>query len=430
MRPIFIGASRRLARLFYGQVMPFPSGLRALNHPEFRRFFLAQLVAMVSGWMHTVAQSWLVLQLTDSPLRLGLIGTLQFGPILLFSVITGAFADRLPRRRVLVTTQLVLAALAIALAALVAAGRIRYWHVGVVAVLAGVTQAFDAPARQSFLADLVGKLDLVNAVALNSAAFNAARIVGPALGGLLIARVGVVPSFLINAIGLFVVALALLRLPDRARAATRRETTVAQEIAEGLRYAVRTPVIRLVLGLLFCVSITVFNFSVYVPLLARNVLGLGAEGFGFLMAALGAGAVSGALTVGFRRAPELPVPAMTGAAAIALTGLLALSSVRHVWAAVLLLFVTGFSGLVLVASCNTRLQLAAPDELRGRMMSLYTLVWGGVFPIGAFCVGAISEAWGVSTAFFVQGSAGLGGLAALALWWRGRHRARAAGQRD
>jgi predicted MFS family arabinose efflux permease len=420
MRPIFIGASRRLARLFYGQVMPFPSGLRALNHPEFRRFFLAQLVAMVSGWMHTVAQSWLVLQLTDSPLRLGLIGTLQFGPILLFSVITGAFADRLPRRRVLVTTQLVLAALAIALAALVAAGRIRYWHVGVVAVLAGVTQAFDAPARQSFLADLVGKLDLVNAVALNSAAFNAARIVGPALGGLLIARVGVVPSFLINAIGLFVVALALLRLPDRARAATRRETTVAQEIAEGLRYAVRTPVIRLVLGLLFCVSITVFNFSVYVPLLARNVLGLGAEGFGFLMAALGAGAVSGALTVGFRRAPELPVPLMTGAAAIALSGLLALSSVRHVWAAVPLLFVTGFSGLVLVASCNTRLQLAAPDELRGRMMSLYTLVWGGVFPIGAFCVGAISEAWGVSTAFFVQGTAGLTGLAALSLWWRRR----------
>ena len=124
------------------------------------------------------------------------------------------------------------------------------------------------------------------------------------------------------------------------------------------------------------------------------------------------------------------MPLMTGAAAVALSGLLALSSVRHVWAAVPLLFVTGFSGLVLVASCNTRLQLAAPDELRGRMMSLYTLVWGGVFPIGAFCVGAISEAWGVSTAFFVQGSAGLGGLAALAFWWRRRYRARAAGQLD
>jgi predicted MFS family arabinose efflux permease len=408
--------------VFYGEAMAFPRGLRALNHREFRRFFLAQMVAMVSGWMHTVAQSWLVLQLTDSPLRLGLIGTLQFGPILLFSIVTGAFADRLPKRRLLVTTQLVLAALAVALGALVASGRIRYWHVGVVAVLAGLTQAFDAPARQSFMAELVGKVDLVNAVALNSASFNAARIVGPALGGLLIARVGVVPTFLINAIGLLVVALALVRLPARGHAAPRRGTTMAQEIAEGLRYAIRTPVIRLVLGLLFCVSITVFNFTVYVPLLARQVLGLGPEGFGFLMAALGVGAVSGALTVGFRRAPEPPLRLMMGAAAVALGGLLTLSAARHVWVAAPLLFVTGFSGLILVASCNTRLQLAAPDELRGRMMSLYTLVWGGVFPIGAFCVGAISETWGVSTAFLVQGTTGFGALAALMLWWRQRHR--------
>jgi predicted MFS family arabinose efflux permease len=169
------------------------------------------------------------------------------------------------------------------------------------------------------------------------------------------------------------------------------------------------------------VSITVFNFTVYVPLLARHVLGLGAEGFGFLMAALGVGAVSGALTVGFRRSGPPSLRTMALAGAIALTGLLSLSAARHVWAAVPLLFVTGFSGLVMVASCNTRLQLAAPDELRGRMMSLYTLVWGGVFPIGAFCVGAISEAWGVSTAFFVQGTAGLTGLAALSLWWRRRN---------
>jgi predicted MFS family arabinose efflux permease len=400
--------------------MTFPSGLRALNHADFRRFFLAQMVAMVSGWMQTVAQSWLVLQLTDSPLLLGLIGTLQFGPILLFSIVTGVFADRVPKRRLLVTTQLALATLAVVLAALVATGSIRYWHVGTVAVLAGLTQAFDAPARQSLLAEMVGKADLVNAVALNSASFNAARIVGPAVGGLLIARLGVVPSFLINAIGLLVVALALLRMPARDPA-PRRGTTMAQEIAEGLRYAMRTPVIRLVLGLLFCVSITVFNFTVYVPLLARHVLGLGAEGFGFLMAALGVGAVSGALTVGFRRAPA-SMSALIGAAALALTGLLALSLARYLWLAVPLLFVTGYFGLILVASCNTRLQLAAPDELRGRMMSLYTLVWGGVFPIGAFCVGAISEAWGVRAAFLIQGTAGLTGLGALALWWRSRER--------
>ncbi|MET0484906.1 MAG: MFS transporter [Candidatus Rokuibacteriota bacterium] len=402
--------------------MTFPNGLRSLNHPDFRRFFLAQFVALVCGWMQTVAQSWLVLQLTDSPLRLGLIGTLQFGPILLFSVVTGAVADRLPKRRVLVTTQLALAVLALVLASLVASGHVRYWHVGAVAVLAGLAQTFDSPARQSFMVEMVGKADLANAVALNSASFNAARIVGPAIGGLLIARVGVAPAFVLNAVGLLVVATALMTLGTQREAPARRGTTMLQEIGEGLGYAARTPMIRLILGLLLTVSITVFNFTVYVPLLARQVLGLGAEGFGFLMAALGVGAVSGALTVGFRRAPEPPVGGMMVAAAVALTGLLGLSAARSVWMAVPLLFVTGFFGLILVASCNTRLQLAAPDHLRGRMMSLYTLVWGGVFPIGAFCVGAISEAASVSMAFRVQGTVGLLGLGALILWWRRRPR--------
>jgi predicted MFS family arabinose efflux permease len=401
--------------------MPFPGGLRALNHADFRRFFLAQLIALVCGWMHTVAQSWLVLQLTDSPLRLGLIGTLQFGPILLLSIFTGAVADRVPKRRLLIATQVTLAVLALVLAALVLSRSVRYWHVAVVAVLAGLAQAFDGPARQSFMAEMVGKADVVNAVALNSASFNSARIVGPALAGVLIARFGVMPSFVVNAAGLLGVAIALATLPERPRAAPRG-TTMLQEIAEGVRYAARAPVIRLVLGLLFCVSLTIFNFTVYVPLLARHVLGLGAEGFGFLMAALGVGAVAGALTVGFWRGPEPSLSVMLGAAAVALGGLVGLSAARNVPTAVALLFLTGFSGLILVASCNTRLQLAAPDELRGRVMSLYTLVWGGVFPIGAFCVGAISEAWGVSTAFLVQGLAGFTGLTLLIAWWHRRLR--------
>jgi predicted MFS family arabinose efflux permease len=397
--------------------MRFPSGLRALNHRDYRRFFVAQLGALVSGWMHTVAQSWLVLQLTDSPLRLGLIGTLQFGPILLLSIVTGAVADRLPKRHLLLATQGTLALLALVLAGLVATGAVRYWHVGVIAVLAGTAHAFDMPARQSYVAEIVGKADLVNAVALNSAAFNAARIVGPAVAGLVIARVGVAPAFVVNAVGILGVGLTLLALPP-GRAAVRRGTTVLQEVAEGVRYAARTPLIRVVLATLLAVSLTVFNFTVYVPLLARHVLGLGAEGFGFLMAGLGVGAVAGALTVGFLRSPEPPLAGMFGAAALAVTGLLGLSLARHVVVAVVLLFFTGFFGLIVVASCNTRLQLAAPDELRGRMMSLYALVWGGVFPIGAFCVGAMSEAWGVSTAFAVQGAVGLTFLVALTLWWR------------
>ena len=170
------------------------------------------------------------------------------------------------------------------------------------------------------------------------------------------------PAFVLNAVGLLVVATALMTLGTQREAPARRGTTMLQEIGEGLGYAARTPMIRLILGLLLTVSITVFNFTVYVPLLARQVLGLGAEGFGFLMAALGVGAVSGALTVGFRRAPEPPVGGMMVAAAVALSGLLGLSAARSVWMAVPLLFVTGFFGLILVASCNTRLQLAAPDR--------------------------------------------------------------------
>ncbi len=407
--------------------MLFPTGLRALNHRDFRRFFLAQLVALVGTWMQTVAQSWLVLSLTDSPLLLGLIGTLQFAPILLFSLFAGAVADRLPRRRLLLATQLALAAQALALAALVASGHVRYWHVGCLATLVGLANAIDMPTRQSLVADMVGKGDLVNAVALNSAAFNAARIVGPAIAGVLIARAGVVPAFVVNAGGFLVVVATLATMRFEGRPAVRRGTGVLEEVAEGLRHAARTPAIRLVLGLLFVVSICVFNFTVYVPLLARNVLGLGAEGFGFLMAALGVGAVCGALALAVR-GPGLPsFRGMMLAAAAALAGLLGLAAARSVSVAALLLFWTGFFGITLVASCNTWLQLAAPDELRGRMMSLYSLVWGGVFPIGAFSVGAISEAWGVSVAFLFSGSFGLVGLGALALWWRGRQRVPRAG---
>ena len=398
--------------------MTFPHGLRALNHGDYRRFYAAQLVALTGSWMQTVAQSWLVLQLTNSPLKLGLIGTLQFAPVLLFSVLSGAVADRVPKRKLLVATQTTLACQAAALGLLVATGLVEYWHVAVLGLVLGFANVVDLPARQSFVMDLVGKDDVVNAVALNSAAFNAARIVGPAVAGVLIARLGIVPAFLLNSVGFVVVIAALLGLGAQGLPVRGPRATIFEEIREGLRYARRTPRLLLVLGFLFVVSLCVFNFTVYVPLLARHVLGLGAEGFGFLMAALGVGAVAGALTVGMLGSREPPLTGMVAAAAIALGGLVGLATVRHVWTAVPLLVVTGYFGIVLVASCNTSMQLSAPDALRGRVMSLYTWVYGGVFPIGAFLVGAISQGWGVSAAFLWNGSFGLVALTALVLWWR------------
>jgi len=405
--------------------MAFPHGLRALNHPPFRSFFLAQLVALVGTWMQTVSQAWLVLQLTDSPFKLGLLGTLQFGPLLLLSPFAGVIADRWPRRRLLVATQAALVCQALALALLVATGRARYWQIALLALVTGLAHTVDAPARQSFVMGLVGREDLVNAVALNSASFNVARIVGPAVAGLLIARFGVVPAFVANGVGFAVVLVTLLRLSDDGVPRRPRGASVRRDIAEGLRHVVGTPRVRASLGVLFVVSLCVFNFTVYVPLLARTVLGLGPEGFGFLMAALGVGAVAGALALGARVSPEPGLGLILGAAVMACAGLVVLSTVRHFWTAVPVLFMTGFAGIVTVTGCNTAVQLDAPDELRGRVMSLYTWVFGGVFPIGSFLVGATSERYGVSAALLLNGSLGLGLLlllAAIRSWRTGASR--------
>ncbi len=203
--------------------MIFPRGLRALNHAEFRLFSLAQLVSQVGTWMHSVAQSWLVLQLTDSPLRLGLIGTLQFAPMLLFSVVSGAIADRLNKRRLLMATQLALAGQAFTLAALVWTGHVEYWHVAILAVLAGFANTVDNPARQSYVVEIVGRDALANAVALNSAAFNGARIIGPAVAGLVIARFGVLPAFVVNGTSFLAMAGRAGPAPGRGPARSAAE---------------------------------------------------------------------------------------------------------------------------------------------------------------------------------------------------------------
>src|SRR5882672_6449263 len=400
--------------------MPLHIGLRALRHPDYRRFFAAQFMAQTGSWMQTVAQSWLVLQLTPSPFKLGLIGSLQFAPILLFSIASGALADRLPKRRLLMCTQTALGGLALVLAALVASGRVEYWHVAVLAFTSGLVNVLEQPARQSFVAEMVGRGDVASAVALNSASFNAARIIGPGLGGLMIARFGVTPAFVVNGLGFAVTVAMLSRLGTRGLPRARSGRGVVDDILTGLRYAIRTPEIRLMLGLLFLVSICVFNFTVYVPLVVRTVLHLGAEGFGLLMACLGVGAVTGALIVGALGARRPPAAVLFGAAALACSALVSLSVARTFWLAAVLLFFTGLFGLVLVASCNTAMQLSAPDELRGRVMSLYTLIWGGVFPFGAFIVGAISEHWGVGRALLVNGTAGLAGVVLLLGWWISR----------
>jgi MFS family permease len=372
--------------------------------------------------MQTVGQAWLVLDLTNSPFKLGLIGTLQFSPMLVFSFVAGAISDRLPKRRLVLTTQATLLAQALALAALTGTGHVQYWHVAVLATIFGIAQSMDIPARQSFIVEMVGKHDLSNAIALNSAMFNVARVLGPAVAGLLISRWGVSAAFLVNALSFLAVITALLAVRAEGLPRGERGRSILTEIREGVSYAIHTPLIALVLSLVFVVSMFLLNYNVLVPLLARTVLHHHAQGFGLLMSALGVGAVSGATTLAALARGRPPLATLVSAAVVLALATLALAPVQTTWVAAVLLLVMGFSGILFLAGANTTLQVTVPDELRGRAMSLYMLVFSGVTPIGSFLLGSLTEAFGVPVGILVVGSGGLLSVLALVGWWSRRPR--------
>lgn len=401
--------------------MRFPSGLRALNHRDFRLFFTGQLISLIGSWMQSVGQSWLVLELTNSPFKLGLVGTLQFLPVLLFSLPAGAIIDRLPKRRLVIATQTALMVLALVLSALVWTDVIQYWHILTLATLLGIVNTLDMPARQSFLVEMCGKDDLSNGIALNSAVFNGARIVGPAVAGALIGKFGVALAFFLNGISFLAVIAALFFVRAQGLPQARRDTSIRQQIGEGLRYAARTPLIVLVLSTLLVTSLFVMNWNVLVPLLAREVLHLEAEGYGYLMSSLGAGALLGALllaSLGSRvRVSAVIGGAITVSAVAVFTGF-----VRQFYPAAALLFVIGVAQILFSANANTTVQITTPDALRGRVMSMYTWVFAGVAPIGSFYMGAVTESYGASMGFRVGGVLGLVSILGLLLWWVLRRR--------
>jgi MFS family permease len=398
--------------------MVLPAGLRALGHRDFRLFWCGQLVSLIGTWMQSVGQSWLVLELTNSPFRLGLIGALQFGPILLFSFLSGAISDRVRKRRLLLGTQTALMVQAFTLAALVWSGHVQFWHVAVLAALYGLATTLDMPSRQAYVAHLVPRGDLMNAIALNSAVFNGARVVGPAVSGLLVARYGTAAAFVMNGLSFIAVIGALAAIRTEGTPSPRRGLGLRAEIAEGLRYAAGTPRVALVMSLLVAVSLFVVNMNVLVPLIARDVLQEGAHGFGLLMASLGLGAVAGSLAVAVLSSGRPPLGMVVGPAVAAALLLLLLSAARHFGATAAVLMALGFAQIVFMTSCNTTVQIAVPDELRGRVMGLYALVFAGMTPFGALIMGTLAEHWGVSWACAVGGGAGLVLILALTGAWR------------
>jgi MFS family permease len=397
-----------------------PARLAALRHRDFRLFWGGQLVSLIGTWMQSVGQAWLVLELTGSPFELGLVTALQFTPILFLSPIGGALSDRYPKRRIILLTQTAMMGQAFVLALLVWSGRVQYWHVAVLATIYGLGRAIDIPARQAYITDLVGRRDLPNAVALNSLVFNGARIVGPAVAGLLIARFGVALAFLLNGLSFVAVLAALLATRTPGDPEPGGQLGIREGVWGALGYAARTPPIAFTLALLVVVSVLVLNFNVVVPLVAKNVLNEGAHGFGLLMSSLGAGAVMAGIGLTLLRRGRPPLWFLAASAAILSAGTATLALMGDFGTTALLLVALGCCQILFSTGCNTTLQLATPDALRGRVMGLYALANAGMSPFGALLIGTIAERLGVRAACALGGGSGLVAVAALVLIGRRR----------
>jgi len=410
-----------IARASVEPSTPASSGrLAALRHRDFRLFWSGQLVSLIGTWMQSVGQAWLVLELTDSPFQLGLVTMLQFIPILILSPIGGAMSDRFPKRRIILITQTTMMVQAFVLAALVWGGRVEFWHVAVLATIYGLGRAIDIPARQAYITDLVGRRDLPNAVALNSLCFNGARIVGPAVAGLLIARFGVAMAFFLNGLSFVAVLAALLATHTAGDPHAAGQVGIREGMWSALDYAVRTPPVAFTLSLLVVVSVLVLNFNVVVPLVAKNVLNEGAHGFGLLMSSLGAGAVVAGIGLTLLRSGRTPLWFLAASAATLSGGTATLALVGRFGTAAVLLVGLGCLQILFSTGCNTTLQLGTPDALRGRVMGLYALANAGMTPFGAFLIGVIAERFGVRAACTLGGGAGLLAVSALVLVGRRR----------
>ena len=397
-----------------------PDGLRAFGHRDYRVFWFSQLFSLTGTWVQSLAQSWLVLTLTDSPAALGLIGVCQFGPTLILGLPAGVLVDRLPKRRLLMATQIAAATITVILALLVATGQVQLWQIYVAAIALGVVSAIDMPTRQSFVVDLVGKNDLMNAIALNSALFNTTRVAGPALAGLLLAAYGPAVCFVLNAFSYIPVIAALGVLRTHGHPARGGEVASAVErLREGLAYVRASPEVRLPISLAGLMAIFGMNFGVWAPLLARDALAIGASGFGLLMSSLGIGSLTGALTLAFTgRRPSARV--MLGTALLFGTLEIALGAAAG-WrlpaiVAMVLMAGIGFAMSTTMAQANTAVQTNSPDHLRGRVMSIYLTVFAGSTPIGAALAGVISGLWGAPMAVATGGA--VVAIVALAIGYR------------
>jgi MFS family permease len=379
--------------------------LRALRHRNFRLFTIGQTTSLIGTWMQQVAVGWLVYRLTDSAFLLGLVAFVSQAPSFFLSPIAGVIADRYDKRRIVLITQSIMMAQASALAILVLTGHITVGLIIALMTVLGAATGFDIPARQSFIIEMIGdKEDLPSAIALNSSMFNASRLVGPAVAGLLVAAVGEGLCILLNAASYTAVLAALLAMRLPARSASAARLDVIRHFSEGVRYAWNFRPIRSILALVAFTSFVGVPFSVLLPVVANDVLGGGAATLGFLSSAVGLGALSGALFLASRRSVRGLGTVITRAAATFGVALLVIALSRSLWITLPLLTLAGFGMMAQMASANTVLQTLVADDKRGRIMSLYSMSFTGVSPFGSLAGGAVASALGAPAAFALGGT--------------------------
>ncbi len=390
----------------------FATTLRALRHRNFQLFFSGQLISLVGTWMQSVAQAWLVYRLTGSALLLGAVGFSSQFPVFLVAPFGGIAADRMNRQRLVIATQTASMILAGILAWLTLSHRVQVWHIFVLAALLGVVNAFDIPGRQAFLVDMVGKEDLMNAIALNSSMFNGARVIGPAVAGILVPWLGEGWCFGANAIS-YIAVIAGLFLMDVHCERRVGSGSQIEDIVEGFRWVNRTRIIRALLMLLALVSLVGMPYTVLMPIFADKILHGGARGLGILMGATGVGALFGALTLAAKTGVKGLGRWVTITCAVFGISLVLFSFSKWFWLSVVLLLPAGYSMMLQMACSNTLIQTMVPNELRGRVMALYSMSFMGLAPFGALFGGALAQRVGAPFTVAVGGVASVMG----AIWF-------------
>ncbi|MDQ2818572.1 MAG: MFS transporter [Candidatus Eremiobacteraeota bacterium] len=390
----------------------FTRTFAALRHRNYRLYATGQALSLIGTWMQIVASGWLVLRITDSAFLLGVVTAMESLPSLFISLYAGALADRLDRRRIAMWTQSLAALQALSLGVLVATRHATFWNVFWLALLAGLVNAIDLPVRQSLIYDLVGRRDILNATALNSMLFNAARIIGPAIAAIIIARFGEAVNFFANASSyvFVVIALGAMRL-DRRAAGPKPHETVYEQMAQGVNYVVRHALLGRLFGGIIVFSIFGFNYILLMPVFARFALHGGANTLGLLLTCLGVGALAGSLMMAHRR--KSSIRSLVVMAFVFPLALIAFAYSPTLPLAIVTVSVLGFTMILFVVRFSTFLQIEVPDAMRGRAMGLYNTCMMGLAPIGALQAGALAQAFGAGRSLAVGAAVCLVATAAL-----------------